>query len=156
MAAENKRDGSPMSIALVEGTFPDGAEVILNEYSGSGPEVADGTVLEKWVLRIDKAEEGTGEYAIRYLPPELEKSSHKVEIYTYNGSAWTRAAVRSSGSYTVFDASGDTVVFSAVETGGNTAVLIIAVCACALVLAGIAGTAAVVKKKRKAKAESKH
>ena len=156
MAADNRRDDSPMSIALVEGTFPDGAKVILNEYSGSGPELTDGTVLEKWVLRIDGAEEGTGEYAIHYLPPELEKSSRKVEIYTYNGSAWTRAAVRSSGSYTVFDASGDTVVFCAVENGGNTATLLILGGACALAAAGIAGTAVVVKKKKKAKAESKH
>ena len=153
MAVDNRREDSPMSIALVEGTFPDGAAVILNEYSGSGPEDPEVEVLEKWVLRIDGADEEIGEYAIHYLPPALEKSSHKVDIYTYDGSVWTKATVRSSGSYTVFDGSGDTVVFCAVESSGNRLTAIIIACACVLTAAGIV-TAAVIVKRKKAKAKT--
>ncbi len=137
MAVSNRREDSPMSILLVEGQFPDGTSVIVNEYSGSGPDTADGTELEKWVLRIDGTDEEIGDYSIRYLPPQLEKSSHKVNIYTYDGSEWTRASVKSNGSYVVFDGSGDTVVFCAVETAGNTGIYLILACVGAAVAAAV-------------------
>ena len=155
MAVENKREGSPMSILLVEGQFPDGAYVTVNEFSGGGPAEAGTKVLEKWVLRIDGTDEQIGAYAIRYLPPALEKDSHKVDIYTYDGSAWMKASSRSSGSYIVFDGSGDTVVFCAVERSGNTAIYIIAACVCVLAAAGVGCTVVLVKRK-KAKVKGNH
>lgn len=120
LAVENTRAGSPMSIVLVEGSFNDGSQAMLNEYVGDDPHT-DGTVLEKWVLRIDDMDEDTaaGSYSVRFLRPELERRSHKLEIYTFDGTDWTRVSTRSSGSYTVFDCNSDTVVFAAVETRGT-------------------------------------
>lgn len=155
MAVDKQREGSPMSMVLVEGTFPDGASVLLNEYSGSGPALQEGTVLEQWVLRINGSEEEIGSYAVHYLPPALEKSSHKVDIYTYDGSSWTKANVRSNGSYTVFDGSGDTVVFCAVESSGGSLTVLLIAGACALAAAGIV-TAVLIVKRKKARAQSAH
>ena len=126
-----------MSILLVEGQFPDGASVILNEYSGDGPETADETVLEKWVLRIDGTDGEIGDYSVRYLPPALEKSNHTVNIYTYDGSGWNKVPVKSNGSYVVFDGSGDTVVFCAAEAGSSMALYIVLACVGAAVAAAI-------------------
>ena len=137
MAVDNKRSDSPMSILLVEGQFPDGASVILNEYSGDGPETADETVLEKWVLRIDGTDGEIGDYSVRYLPPALEKSNHTVNIYTYDGSGWNKVPVKSNGSYVVFDGSGDTVVFCAAEAGSSMSLYIVLACVGAAVAAAI-------------------
>ena len=148
MAVDNRRDGSPMSILLVEGKFPDGASVLVNEYSGEGPSNPEEKVLEKWVLRIDGTDEAIGDYSVRYLPPALEKDSHKVSIYTYSGGNWTKVPVKSNGSYTVFDGSGDTVVFCAVESTGSTGLYIVLGCVGALAAAGIVCLLVFAKKKK--------
>ena len=150
LAVENTRAGSPMSIVLVEGSFNDGSQAMLNEYVGDDPHT-DGTVLEKWVLRIDDMDEDTaaGSYSVRFLRPELERRSHKLEIYTFDGTDWTRVSTRSSGSYTVFDCNSDTVVFAAVETRGTPVWVWVGVG----VLAAAAVSAFAVLRRRKSKAK---
>ena len=150
LAVENTRAGSPMSIVLVEGSFNDGSQAMLNEYVGDDPHT-DGTVLEKWVLRIDDMDEDTaaGSYSVRFLRPELERRSHKLEIYTFDGTDWTRVSTRSSGSYTVFDCNSDTVVFAAVETRGTPVWVWVGVG----VLAAAAVGAFAVLRRRKSKAK---
>ena len=150
LAVENTRAGSPMSIVLVEGSFNDGSQAMLNEYVGDDPHT-DGTVLEKWVLRIDDMDEDTaaGSYSVRFLRPELEHRSHKLEIYTFDGTDWTRVSTRSSGSYTVFDCNSDTVVFAAVETRGTPVWVWVGVG----VLAAAAVGAFAVLRRRKSKAK---
>ena len=123
---------------------------MLNEYVGDDPHT-DGTVLEKWVLRIDDMDEDTaaGSYSVRFLRPELERRSHKLEIYTFDGTDWTRVSTRSSGSYTVFDCNSDTVVFAAVETRGTPVWVWVGVG----VLAAAAVGAFAVLRRRKSKAK---
>ena len=153
LAVENTREGSPMSIVLVEGSFDDGAEAMLNEYVGDDP-ATDGTVLEKWVLRIDDLNDDTvpESYSVRFLRPELEHRTHKLEIYTYSDGKWTKAQTRSSGSYAVFDCGSDTVVFAAVESRSDSAVWI---WAAAGIIAVGAAAFIVLKRRRKTKAAGK-
>ena len=88
LAVENPRAGSPMSIVLVEGSFNDGSQAMLNEYVGDDPHTDGRRVLEERVLRIDDMDEDTaaGSYSVRFLRPELERRSHKLEIYTFDGT----------------------------------------------------------------------
>ncbi len=112
VAAARQREGSPMSLLLLEGDFEDGAKLSLNEYSGDGPGIAGGNLLEKWVFSVDGSRIPQGGYTVRYLPPEGTES---VDIYVYDGEQWSRQSTARSGSYTTFAAGGDSVVFCAVE-----------------------------------------
>lgn len=152
LAVENTREGSPMSIVLVEGSFEDGAKAMLNEYVGNDPET-EGSVLEKWVLRIDDLDDGTPDsYSVRFLRPALERKTHKLEIYTYADGEWSKAQTRSSGSYAVFDCSSDTVVFAAVESHGSAAVWIWVVVGAVVVAAAVIVLPRLRKKSKKAEA----
>ena len=145
LAVENTREGSPMSIVLVEGSFDENAKAMLNEYVGDDPET-DGSVLEKWVLRIDDMDGSAPDgYSVRFLRPELEHRNHKLEIYTYSDGAWNRVQTRSSGSYAVFDCKSDTVVFAAVESRSASTVWIWAGIGAAVV----AAAAVIIVKTRK-------
>ncbi|MBS1419233.1 MAG: hypothetical protein HP001_03275 [Oscillospiraceae bacterium] len=116
IAAKNVRDGSPMSILLLEGDFEEGARVSLNAYTGQGPGTDVGRVMEKWVLRLNSPEDEGETYAVRFMAPETEKKDGAVDIYVYSGEQWTKAETKRNGSYITFDCTGDTVVFCAVET----------------------------------------
>lgn len=145
MAADTVRENSKLSVVLVEGNFADDASVSLTEYDGAGPEIEDAEVLEKWALRIDSKDAVQSGYKVRYLAPETEKGN--VTIYIYNDGKWNRANTTSSGSYEVFNASGDTVVFSAVEQSKAPILWIIGGIGGAGLLGG--GLAVLKKKKRK-------
>lgn len=112
VAAEERREGSPMSLLLLEGDFEDGARLSLNEYEGEGPEIAGGRLLEKWSFTIESSKLPQGGYTVRYLPPE---DSGSVDIYVYDGEQWARQSTARSGSYTTFSASGENLTFCAVE-----------------------------------------
>ncbi len=150
IASKDHRENSPMSIVLLEGDFPDNAEVLLNKFSGAGPVNPDGDIYEKWVMRIEEAGEAPkGEYTVRYAAPDHKG---RVSIYIYDGENWTKADTGKNGSYVTFPATGSEVVFcSAVsERGsmGGTIGGIISVLAAALILMLI------VKKIKKKKAEN--
>lgn len=135
VAADRQREGSPMSLLLLEGDFEDGAKLSLNEYSGDGPEIAGGRLLEKWALSIEGSEIPQGGYTVRYLPPEGVEG---VDIYVYDGEQWSRQSTARSGSYTTFSASDDSLVFCTVEREQEGPVLTALIIGIAAALAVIA------------------
>lgn len=148
IAAKNVRDDSPASILLLEGDFEDGARVSLNEYNGEGPALEEGTVLEKWVLRLSSSGDEDEAYTARYLPPS---DSGKVELYAFDGSSWSKLSTGQSGSYITFPCNDSTVVFCAVETqSAAISGLVIGIIAILLV-AAVAGVVLVSRKKKAAK-----
>lgn len=150
LASEELRDDGPLSLVLLEGDFSDGASVGLNAYAGDGPLLEQGGILEKWVLNLEDGDYTGGNYTVRYLPPETERSS-AVELYVRRDGAWSKVPTGRSGSYLTFEVQGKTVVFCAVERerAGTDSVVLAAVAA-GLALA--AGTAVVLIRRRKKKA----
>lgn len=102
-----------MAIVLIQGDFDRNTELLLNPYTGEAPQPEDGRVLETWVMRLSKLEEGQS-YSLRYLPPELERG-RSVEIYVLRDGQWVLTDTEQTGSYLSFDCDESTVVFSAVE-----------------------------------------
>lgn len=151
IAAGDTRGESPMSIVLLEGDFESGAGVSLNEYSGEGPQLNEGKVLEKWVLRLDSPGKAGENYTVRYLSPDTEQKQSRIDIYTYTDGSWNLANAGQSGSYLTFPGSGDTVVFCAVETEADNsalkAIIIISVCAATALISFI-----VIKRRKNTKA----
>ena len=113
LASRNTREDSPMAIVLIQGDFDRNTELLLNPYTGEAPQPEDGQVLETWVMRLSKLEEGQS-YSLRYLPPELERG-RSVEIYVLRDGQWVLTDTEQTGSYLSFDCDESTVVFSAVE-----------------------------------------
>lgn len=127
LAAKEQREDSPMAIVLAEGDFGKDASIILNEYSGTDPDVGESKVLEKWAVRIENAQ-ATGKeqkYSIRYHAPETEKRNQKLEIYVLKDDEWVNVPVTENGSYLTFQADSPVVVFAAVQSQSMAYLIII-------------------------------
>lgn len=135
IAAAAQREDSPLSLLLLEGDFEDGASVSLNPYSGDGPELEKGRVVEKWVMRLYDAGELEESYNVRFLPPETEIKGGEIVLYLYSDGQWEKLDAKRNGSYLSFEGSGSSLVFCAVETESEGMTLIIAGAAALLVLA---------------------
>ena len=135
IAAAEQREDSPLSLLLLEGDFEDGASVSLNPYSGDGPELEEGRVVEKWAMRLRSPGEFDESYNVRFLPPEPEIKGGEIELYLYSNGQWTKLDARRNGSYLSFAGSGSSLVFCVVETEGEGMTLIITGTAALLALA---------------------
>ena len=151
LAAETTREGSPMSVVLVEGDFDDSTKLYLNGFTGEDPET-EGLVLEKWVLRLSRLEEGQS-FSVRYLPPELSARGRTVEIYVRQDGQWHKVATSRNGSYLSFDADQDTVIFAAVEVRPSPIRTVILAAAGGVAVVGVA--AAILLTRKKPKKESR-
>ena len=114
LAANAPGSTEEKSLVLVEGDFDSKAKLSLREYTGTGPALENGTVREKWVLRIDSSLDG-GKYQVHYLKPALLTRHGQITLYSRTGDVWTKLGTRESGSYLVFDLTEDSLVFCAVE-----------------------------------------
>ena len=115
LAVDNPDPEEDKAIVLVEGDFDSSGRLSLREFTGEGPELEKGSLREKWALSIENGGSNR-EYSVHYLSPEpLEKWS-RIELYAYSDGSWSKLDTVSSGSYLVFNAQGDTVVFCSVET----------------------------------------
>lgn len=132
LASDLTRDGSPLSIVLVEGEFEDSVKLRLAPYSGEGPDAELGHTLEQWALTLDGA--GHTTYGVRYLEPEHTLKNSVIDIYVYNGKIWQKVSSSDNGSYLVFDAENNPLVFCAVEHKNAAKVGALIAAACALVM----------------------
>lgn len=115
LAVDNPDPEEDKAIVLVEGDFDSSGRLSLREFTGEGPELEKGSLREKWALSIENGGSNR-EYSVHYLSPEpLEKWS-RIDLYAYSDGSWSKLDTVSSGSYLVFNAQGDTVVFCSVET----------------------------------------
>ena len=114
LAANAPGSTEEKSLVLVEGDFDSKAKLSLREYTGTGPALENGTVREKWVLRIDRST-GGGKYQVHYLKPALLTRHGQITLYSRTGDVWTKLGTRESGSYLVFDLTEESMVFCAVE-----------------------------------------
>lgn len=151
LAAKNTREDSPMAIVLIQGDFDRSTEVLLDPYTGEGPAVEDGELLEAWTMRLSRLEEGQT-YSLRYLPPELERG-HRVAIYVLRDGEWAPVETEKAGSYLSFDCGESTVTFAAMDVRQSrtpvylgVGIAAAAALALSLVLAG--------KRKKKARAKA--
>ena len=153
LAVDNPDPEEEKAIVLVEGNFDSSGRLSLREFTGDGPELEQGSLREKWVLKIENGTENE-EYTVHYLSPEPVEKRGRIELYGYSDGSWSKLDSSASGSYLVFQAQEDTVVFCSVETEkelssfwfvGGGALIAAAVLALALSLA---------KKKKAAAAEA--
>lgn len=114
IASKELREGTPLSLALLEGDFSDGAKVKLNPYSGKGPQVTEHEALEMWVMRIeDESKAYEQNYTVRFASPDTESD---VKIKVYDGENWNNVNTGRNGSYITFTGTGDTLVFCAISS----------------------------------------
>ena len=148
IASKELRDGTPLSLVLLEGDFSDDAKIKLNPYSGDGPQISEHEDLEMWVMRIeDESRAYEQEYTVRFASPDPESD---VKIRVYDGENWNNVSTGHNGSYITFKGTGDTLVFCAISSeksgapGPVVAIGSVAVLAMAIVLVVI------LRKKKKA------
>lgn len=128
MASDQTREDSPQSIILLEGSFVDSARLELTPYEGEGPALPDGNTEESWQIQIlNTQEEDTG-YTVRYLAPSDSRDGETV-IYRLKNGEWEPVETERMGSYLVFPAEGDNIVFSAVTPAAERKLPIIPIAA---------------------------
>ncbi len=114
IASKEQREGTPLSLVLLEGDFSDDAKIKLNPYSGSGPQISEHEAIEMWVMRIeDDNRDKNQEYMVRFASPDPETD---VKIRVYDGESWNNVNIGHNGSYITFKGSGDTLVFCAISS----------------------------------------
>ena len=114
IAAEQTRGDSPLSIALLEGSFADDDTLTLAPYQGDAPSIPEHQAVETWELTLSGADGTETEYTVRYLPPE-ELQNQEVAIYCLKDGEWVPVETGQSGSYLTFPADSEQVIFSAVS-----------------------------------------
>lgn len=115
IAAGQTRGDSPLSIALLEGSFSDDDTLTLTPYEGEPPSIPEKQAAEIWELTLSGADGTESAYTVRYLPPE-ELRDRDVIIYCLEDGGWVPVETGRSGSYLTFPADSDHVVFSAVSS----------------------------------------
>lgn len=152
IASELRREGSELSVLLLNGSFSDRAVLSLKEYE-SCTLAADGAyVHEKWEYAVENDDE-TENYSLRFMAPETIEKRGELVIYVLNGDTWVKADTKQAGSYTVFDGSGSRGVFAAVEFApDNTGIY--ASCCLAGLLAAVLTVFILLKRKKKRRADT--
>ena len=126
--SEETREDSPQSVVLMEGSFTESAALSLTPYTGAGPELQEGFTSEAWEVTVENAEED-GNYTVRYLV-DPDANPGETVIYVLQDGAWQQVEAEQSGSYLVFPANGNPVVFSAASpTAGKSAFPVLPVAA---------------------------
>lgn len=114
LATEDTREDTPQSLLLLEGSFAEDADLQLSPYEGPAPEGTEHMAVESWELQIQNVEDQAGSYTVRYLPPADARNGETV-IYLLRDGEWVQVDAEQSGSYLVFPAEGNPIVFSAVS-----------------------------------------
>ena len=105
---------SPLSIVLLEGSFEETAVLELQPYAGDGPVVSADTVVESWEVRIPNTDAENGSYTVRYLAPADIKNG-ETEIWLLKDGEWIPVEAEINGSYLIFPADGNPIIFSALS-----------------------------------------
>ncbi len=114
LASEQTGKDSPQSVVLLEGSFEDTASLELQPYVGSRPDTSGETVAESWEIRILNTDTENGSYAVRYLAP-AEVKNDETKVWLLKDGDWTLVEAEINGSYLVFPADGNPIVFSVVS-----------------------------------------
>lgn len=139
-------DSAEQPIILLSGDFSDCASLSVKEYEAPGPAIEGTQLLGLWEYSVENNRGETGDYSVRYLTPAIKSKGDRIEIYMLSGDKWLRMQTSESGSYTVFDGSGNSGVFAAVEFPPEYTWLIITA---AGVLLTAAGAFFIIKRKKK-------
>ena len=115
IAAEQTREDSPLSVALLEGSFTDDDTLSLTPYQDGAPSIPEHRAVETWEITLSGSDRPDAEYTVRYLPPE-ELQGQDVTIYCLKDGEWVPVDADQSGRYLVFPADSDHIVFSAVSS----------------------------------------
>lgn len=150
LASEQTREGSPMSLVLVEGDFEEGVKLRLTGYEGEGPSAPEGQTLEQWTLRLENIPAGRiPSYVVRYQAPEAEKRT-KIVIYRLTDEGWQPVDTTEKGSYRSFAAQGEQVSFAAVAVSNSISPDLIILSAIGVLLVALIVVIALRHKKKKA------
>ena len=110
LASDETRTDTPQSLVLLEGSFEDDAKLKLQPYEGDAPEVPESMTQEIWELHIQNTEQNEGSYVVRYLP---DTQTGETTVYLLKDGEWIPVKTEASGSYLVFSADGNPIIFSA-------------------------------------------
>ena len=114
LASAQTGEDSPLSVVLLEGSFEETASLELQPYAGADPESDADTAVESWEIRILNTDAEDGSYTVRYLAPADIKNG-ETEIWLLKDGEWVPVEAEVNGSYLVFPADGNPIVFSAVS-----------------------------------------
>lgn len=147
LSSELARGETPMSVLLADGSFTNGSVLELTEYTSSIPNIEGGSILEIWQADITGNKAESDSYELRYLVPELSHKNNKLVIFVRNeDGSWVTVENKVNGSYAVFPAAGNEVIFCAAEYSSNN---ILEICLGAAAVAAIAVCFVVLRKKKK-------
>ena len=70
--------------------------------------------MENWEILVQNTDAADGSYTVRYLAPEDVREG-ETAIWLLKDGEWTPVETETSGSYLVFPAEGNPIIFSAVS-----------------------------------------
>ena len=114
LASEQTGKDSPQSVILLEGSFEETASLELQPYAGSVPDASAETVAESWEIRVLNTDAEDSSYTVRYLAPTEVKNGEAKVLLLKDGD-WVPVEAEMNGSYLVFPADGNPIVFSVVS-----------------------------------------
>ena len=114
LASEQTGKDSPQSIVLLEGSFEETATLEFHPYTGTGPETPADTVVENWEILVQNTDAADGSYTVHYLAP-AEVKNDETKVWLLKDGDWTLVEAEINGSYLVFPADGNPIVFSVVS-----------------------------------------
>lgn len=109
LSAENTREGSPLSIVLVEGMFEPSAGVTLRECPEAIGE--DMEVLEAWEMGLSSSGAKVEPYKVHYLRPTKDGKPLACKILAVRENGTEELEYTEDGSYLVFENLGSTLRF---------------------------------------------
>ena len=71
IASEQTREDSPLSVALLEGSFTDDDTLSLTPYQDGAPSIPEHRAVETWEITLSGSDRPDAEYTVRYQPPEV-------------------------------------------------------------------------------------
>lgn len=114
LASEQTREGSPMSMLVLNGRFTDRAALELMPYEDYGPQIKGCSVLESWEYAVTDSYDTQDTLSARFIMPEITEKNVRPVLYVMDGDVWVRTDTGSNGSYDTFDVTGNSGVFSIV------------------------------------------
>lgn len=154
LSTETTRQGTQLPLILVEGEFHPGSAVSIVPGEEQPDVDLSRAELELWTVTVDDPEGLPAQtHTVHFLAPEKKSALTRTLVYVKDGDAWRRVNYRSSGSYLLFDANGDSFELACIRQERRS--LPIYAIGGAGALAALIGAAMAYKRKKRPKTAAK-
>ena len=138
IALNYSREGSPLSIVLLEGRFNRNADVEMTDIADQVSLSNGHRIYEAWRISMDETAGNTDSYTVRYQAPKADKGS-RVHVLVEREGSFEDVKYTTDGQYLVFNGSGTDLVFCTyISAGANvTYIVMSAILLVAMILLAI-------------------